>query len=433
MADKLRFNKRSLEALPFAERGRTEHRDSETPGLILVVGTRSKVFYVYRRIQGRPTRYKLGVFPDLTVEAARKAAAAALGEIAADKDPAAIKRATKARGTTLGGLFETYLDHRALKPRTAKAYRDEFRLTFEAWRNKPLAEITRNDVQELHRKRSKATAAGANHAMRILRALFNYAIETLEDERGEPLFHSNPVKRLSATKSWNRIERRQTVIKPHQLPAWFEAVQGIEGARSDSNAATARDFLLFVLFTGLRKLEAARLTWDRVDLPGRAFTITDTKNGDPHSLPLSDFLVGLLECRAGTATTDFVFPAVQPPGSQSTDKRAPGHIVDPRFWTRRVAEQSGVSFTVHDLRRTFITAAESLDIPAYALKRLLNHRAGGDVTAGYLVIDVERLRRPMQQITDYLLIAGGMREGAQVHRIGDPLRPAAPPTSAEAG
>ena len=27
----------------------------------------------------------------------------------------------------------------------------------------------------------------------------------------------------------------------------------------------------------------------------------------------------------------------------------------------------------------------------------------GDVTAGYIVPDIERLRRPMQQITDYLL------------------------------
>ena len=58
---------------------------------------------------------------------------------------------------------------------------------------------------------------------------------------------------------------------------------------------------------------------------------------------------------------------------------------------------------VHDLRRTFITTAESLDIPAYALKRLLNHKMNHDVTAGYIIMDVDRLRKPMQKITDYLL------------------------------
>lgn len=68
----------------------------------------------------------------------------------------------------------------------------------------------------------------------------------------------------------------------------------------------------------------------------------------------------------------------------------------------RVIATSGVSFTVHDLRRTFITIAESIDIPAYALKHLLNHKMNSDITAGYIITDVERLRKPMQQISDYL-------------------------------
>ncbi|MFT5719288.1 MAG: hypothetical protein ACI9T7_003501 [Oleiphilaceae bacterium] len=56
------------------------------------------------------------------------------------------------------------------------------------------------------------------------------------------------------------------------------------------------------------------------------------------------------------------------------------------------------------MRCTFITIAESLDISMYALKRLLNHKMTNDVTAGYIITDVERLRVPMQKITN--LIAG---------------------------
>ena len=52
------------------------------------------------------------------------------------------------------------------------------------------------------------------------------------------------------------------------------------------------------------------------------------------------------------------------------------------------------------LRRTFITIAESLDIPYYALKRLLNHSQANDVTAGYIINDVERLREPMDKISN---------------------------------
>jgi len=68
-----------------------------------------------------------------------------------------------------------------------------------------------------------------------------------------------------------------------------------------------------------------------------------------------------------------------------------------------VIKETNIKFTCHDLRRTFITIAESLDIPAYALKRLLNHKMKGDVTAGYIMNDAERLRKPMQLITDHIL------------------------------
>lgn len=70
---------------------------------------------------------------------------------------------------------------------------------------------------------------------------------------------------------------------------------------------------------------------------------------------------------------------------------------------QKVIQLSGVSFTLHDLRRIFITIAESIDISAYALKRLINHKITNDVTAGYIVSDVERLRKPMEQITAQLL------------------------------
>lgn len=87
---------------------------------------------------------------------------------------------------------------------------------------------------------------------------------------------------------------------------------------------------------------------------------------------------------------------------------AAGHIIEPRKQMAHVTKASGIAFTVHDLRRTFITIAESLDISAYALKRLLNHKMTNDVTAGYIIADVERLRKPMQLITDFILKSMGV-------------------------
>lgn len=91
-----------------------------------------------------------------------------------------------------------------------------------------------------------------------------------------------------------------------------------------------------------------------------------------------------------------------------------GYIIEPRKQIAKVIATSGISFSVHDLKRTFITMAESLDIPACALKRLLNHKMSSDITAGYIVADVERLRKPMQLIADFLLKSMGVKKSSEI-------------------
>jgi integrase len=135
------------------------------------------------------------------------------------------------------------------------------------------------------------------------------------------------------------------------------------------------------------------LTWDQIDFQDKTLTINETKNNRVHRLPFSDALEALLERRFEERSSPYVFP--------SDAER--GHLSEPRTAIARVIKLSGVSFTLHDLRRTFITAAERLDIPAYALKRLMNHKDPNDVTGGYIIFDVKRLRVPMQKITDFFL------------------------------
>jgi integrase len=148
-----------------------------------------------------------------------------------------------------------------------------------------------------------------------------------------------------------------------------------------------------LLFTGLRRSEASRLAWADIDFKEKTLSIPETKNHLVHTLPLSDFLFDLLGRRDMDKSSPYVFP------SDGTL----GYLVEPKTAVKRVATLSGVDFTLHDLRRTFITIAESLDIPGYALKRLLNHKDPNDVTAGYIVPDINRLRKPMQQINEFII------------------------------
>jgi len=60
--------------------------------------------------------------------------------------------------------------------------------------------------------------------------------------------------------------------------------------------------------------------------------------------------------------------------------------------------------------RTFITVAEECEMSVYALKALVNHSLGRDVTAGYIQFCPERLREPMQRVTDRLKELIGITE-----------------------
>jgi integrase len=118
------------------------------------------------------------------------------------------------------------------------------------------------------------------------------------------------------------------------------------------------------------------------------------KNGKEHRLPLSDFLEDLLRRRClERASAEFVFPG----------RGNKHHLVDSDHVIRGVAERAGCPFMLHDLRRTFLTVGERLALSYVVLKKLANHSGKNDTTFGYVVVDVERLREPMQKITNELL------------------------------
>jgi len=363
------------------------YRDSAIPGFGLRVNSGgSKAFIVETRINNKVKRITLGRYGKLTVEQARKEAMKILGMVMSGKDPAAEKKAKRAKQVTLLEAFDDYLLARKdLSPTTIKDYRRSIDGPFAPWQNKALLDISKDMVEALHRKLGERSHARANNSMRFLRALFNHAKTKYEDAKGNPVILMNPIDRISETRAWYKVERRITLIKPHQLADWYKATLQL-------NAETTRDYLHLLLFTGLRRSEASRLSWDDVDFDEKTLTINETKNHEIHTLPLSDFLEELLKRRSEHSESAYVFPS----------DSVRGYLIEPKTAVQKVSELSGVTFTLHDLRRTFITIAESLDIPAYALKRLLNHKDPNDVTAGYIVFDVNRLRDPMQRITDFI-------------------------------
>lgn len=391
-----KLTKSFVDSIPLTESGQVFYRDTEITGFGLRVGSTSKTYIAESRVNGKNVRVTIGKHGVFTAEQARVEARQLLAMAAKGVNPIDEKKERRAKGITMEQAFEDYLKVRkALKPRTIYDYRRFMKTYLADWAEKPISEISKDMIAKHHAQMGETSAAQANLTMRFVRALFNFAAGQYEDSKGQSLFSENPVKRLSQTRAWYRVDRKQTLIKPHELAPWYAAIMNLQNDGRVHTRESVRDYLLLVLFTGLRKEEAAKLTWNNVDLEARTLTVIDTKNHLDHTLPLSDFLYELLQRRKEAATTNSVFPG----------EGVAGHMVEPRKQMARVIQESGVHFTIHDLRRTFITVAESLDISAYALKRLLNHKMSNDVTAGYIIKDTERLRAPMQKITDYFLSA----------------------------
>jgi len=399
----MRITKRTLEALQTPRSGYWITWDGEIKGFGARITSTGTISFIYQdRINGRDRRMTLGRFPSISSEHARKLAQRMAAEIADGKDPVSEKKTRTTKGITLAQAFADYLRDRDLKPRTVADIKRRMK-RLKDWQSLPVKEITRDMVVARHRKIGEHTPASANAVMRYLRAVLNYAAEAYGTGNA-PFLTDVPTRRLSATRAWYRIERRRTLIAVKDLPKWWVAVETL--AAEDSlfrHGPEYRDYFQFVLLTGLRRSEAQGLTWKDVDMAARTITIRDTKNREPHILPLSDYLETTIKRRKQRAKGPFVFAT---PDGERVDNW--------RYALDAIIKSSGVSFCIHDLRRTFATVAESLDLPAYAIKRLLNHKMGSDVTAGYIVITPERLRLPMQKITDYLLKAAKVKASAEV-------------------
>jgi len=407
MPKQINFIKETLKVLPPADKGKrvyyldSNKKSSHINGFGVVVNDTGKKHFVltqYFKRDKRTVRLRCGEFPHVTVENARDKAVDYQTKLKQGIHPTeqrqqkASQREQQAandqlKGITLSEVLDGYLVNRDLKGSTKLDYQKVIKEVWSDWLDKPLIEITDDTVKDRYRKRLKTSKARANYNMRVLRALFNFAKVEYKLPDGSPIFIRNPVSILSEGKEWQKIKRRKRFIYREELADWFNAVENLE-----SNVA--KSYFKFLLFTGARRAEAARLRVDDVDFRSGVFTLRDTKNGEDVTLPMSDYVRDMLGCLIVKGEI-WVFK------SPITDS----YIADTRKSLVKIKQQSNIEFSLHDLRRTFITYAESMDISAYAVKALVNHKAGDDtdVTAGYIGGDIERLRKATQRIANHIL------------------------------
>lgn len=292
-------------------------------------------------------------------------------------DPAEEKRKQRLRGITLQELLNKYLsDKTDLREASKLDYTKKITQGFSDWLNKPINEITRDMVLA----RRKQFEGGRDNKLRVLRLLMRYAVTTLK------ALDENPVDVLRDGSLWKAPTRKKRMIPSDKLKDWYKAVLNLDNEK-------AKVYLLLLLHTGLRDQDVRYLEWKDVDLQRDCITARDTKNHTDFTTYIAPQIKPYLRSLQGlTGNGRFVFEG----------NNADGVMDIPRKPIAQVCKITGVEFSSHDLKRTFLTIGEASMIPFSLLKALANHKTDGDVTGGYINPEANTLKQAINKIADYI-------------------------------
>lgn len=317
MAQKLSFTKSSLESIPLPATGkRTWVYDLKTPSLALcITSSGSRSFYIYRRVEGKPEQIRLGGYPEMTIEQARRRAAEINGEIAKGTNPNEIKRGKRTEWT-FAHLFTDYLEQAKRRKKSWPGDEAQYRRYLQAWQHKKLSGIQKTAVKALHdRIGTEHGIYAANRLLALIRAVFNYGIR----ERDLPL--ANPAIGIRMFPEVKRDRR----LHGFELPCFFEAV----GAEWNPDI---RDYVLMSLLTGVRKSNLLAMRWDELHYDRQVWEVPETKNGSAMTVPLVAPAIKILKERQSLVQGPFVFP-----GSGQT-----GHLAEPKKGWARILQRARV-------------------------------------------------------------------------------------------
>ena len=213
--------------------------DTEQPGLrMLVYPTGGKVLQVQKKPTGhkKPVTVRICKEGELPLDGktgVRAKAAAILVDLLAGANPNELKRKqaiqADSEAFTLRQSVESYTKVADIKASTAKGYKAAIENHLNDWLDLPLKDITATMVVTRHAEIAEETPVAANNVMRALRVLFNHFREDFEDDDGNSPIPLSPTRKLK--KKWKRETRRQSFIKPADLPAWWTATEAIPATR----------------------------------------------------------------------------------------------------------------------------------------------------------------------------------------------------------
>jgi integrase len=318
----MRLTDISIRALAAPEKGEKIYYDDGLSGFGVRVsegGTKSFVLQ-HGKLRRRETIGRVGI---LDLKTARQEARRRLAEYTLGR--------TTTTSPTWAEATASFMQEgkKRLKPRTQRDYSRLIARHFRFGELK-LSEIKPAEIQR-HIDKLSETPVEQHHAFVVLRTFFRWA-------HRKHFIETNPMERMA---SGYRYRSRSRILTDAELAKVWKATG------DDTFGIIVR----LLILTGQRTGEIKSLT--RKMIGQDTVTFPDTKNGKPHTFPITKQTHKLL--------------AHVPFGTLPNFARAKAAL----------DKRSGVTgWTLHDLRRTFASGLASLGVPLPVIEKLLNHVSG---------------------------------------------------------
>ena len=387
------------------EGSETVYRDTEVTGFSLkVTPSQNKIFFYQYRMGGRAgysRKIKIGKFPAIKPDDARKIAIQYAAEVARKADPQ--ERLKKEISTRISSqqnsfkkIFDKYCEEQLNQNRTGNDVKAIFEREFlPTLGNTAITAIDRRDISKiLNHILAEGKGYAANRALSNTKTFFRWMVS-------EGYLQADPTSVMQ--KPFKGEKSRDRVLSPSELKNIWDQFDLLD-------CKPFGDALKLLVLTGQRRTEVGSMRWDDLDLDSGVWDMPGeiTKNKQRHKLPLGTTALEIIKAQKLIFVRDKKTGKKVPcPYVFSTTGETPisgwskikGQIVE-YLNSKKIKIKD---WRYHDFRRTVSTGLGDLGYGDEDIKIVLNH-GGRGVTAIYNRSEYINKKREMLETWETKLI-----------------------------
>ena len=407
-------------------------------------------FQIVKKLRGgrNPLRRVLGIYPDMAISEAESKAILYRNLMSDGIDPydyeekernkaVAERKVEESKSKTLRLLLDDYEREGVDKGNASSTLRDQRSTILRVWEpflDKPIQQIDRQDLldhnyywnSQRKGRHGRPAKEDMKKAIRILRAMFNYAINVRE------LLDRNPCDIFKGRKESTSSTRREGHLKTKECIELWEWLGRLNEQQKDNvlnlkhaklkeydlgeERQTQYHAIALELLTGLRKNEILQLPWKDVFLEkdeyedegaeGPYFRITTSKQKRPFGVPITDEMKTIFNLRKDARVNDYVFPSPKPLGKGQAplgDDKTAFAVLNKLMPNLKEAPK----LSANVLRHTFATACYHLT-KSFELTDMITGHISGRInrnvaTATYVHVQAETYREYFEELNAMLV------------------------------